>query len=310
MDPREAEYLRLAATQCGLITRAQLLMLGLTATMIDKRIRTGRLIVLHPTVYAVPGVPTSWEQRILAACFWAGPVCAASHRAAGVIWRFDAVPAGFVEIATTRQLRCKDVTVHQCRSLSSNEIMRRRGIPITDPTRTLLDLSSVLPLKALEAAFESALRKRLTYVDLLQERFSAWARQGRTGASKWRQLLELRDPGVAPTASYLETLMVQLGRDFNLGIPERQYVVRDYHGKFVGRLDFAYPDLRFGIETNGADPHLALEPWENDQARGNRFVAVDWRVLNFPWRRIVNDRAGVAAEVIEVVELLTGQKGR
>jgi very-short-patch-repair endonuclease len=104
--------------------------------------------------------------------------------------------------------------------------------------------------------------------------------------------------------------MVQLGRDFGLGIPERQFVVRDEDGKFVARLDFAYPDIRFGIETNGADPHLALEPWENDQARGNRLIAVDWRVLNFPWSRILNDRAGVAAEVIEVVELLTGRKSR
>ena len=232
-------------------------------------------------------------------------------RSAGALWEFDAIPTGHVEIATDAKLRSnRGVKVHQSCCLSRDEIGKRRGIPATDPTRTLLDLGAVLSLKHLEAALESALRKRLTHMDLVVERFEAWARQGRRGAGKWRRLLALRDPGVAPTASYLETLMVQLGRDFNLGIPERQYVVRDDQGKFVGRLDFAYPEIRFGIETNGADPHLGLEPWESDQARANRFIAVRWNVLNYPWSRVRNDRAGIAAEVREVMDALTGPNGR
>ncbi|MGH2807377.1 MAG: type IV toxin-antitoxin system AbiEi family antitoxin domain-containing protein [Actinomycetota bacterium] len=305
---RDAEYLRLAAQQLGLITRRQLLMLGLTERMIDIRIARGALVVVHPGVYRVAGVPVTWEQRLLAACFWAGRDGAASFRAAGKLWEFDAVPVGFVEISATRKLDDRRVHVHRL-NLAAHEVTRRRGIPVTDPTRTLLDLGAVLPINDLEAALESALRKKLTRLPLLLERFDSWTRPGRRGAGKWRRLLEIRDPGQPPTASYLETLMSQLAREYDLGELQRQYVVRDATGRFVARLDFALPEIRFGIETNGGDPHLGRKPWEGDQQRGNNFILVDWDVLNFPWSRITKDRAGVAREVQETVRMLTHLRG-
>lgn len=269
--------------------------------MIDHAIAEGRLEVLHPTVYRLAGSPSSWLQDLLAATYWAGPGSAVSHRAAGALWDLDGVPSGFVEVSTPRKLRSREVRVHRCFCLDPSEIVRRKKIPVTDPTRTLLDLSSVLSLKELEAAMEDGLRRKLTYVPLIQERFARWARKGRTGTTKWRTLLSLRDPLAPPTASQLETLTVQLLRDAGLAKPQRQHIVRDANGRFAGQVDFAYPSLRFGIEVTGFDPHLAREAMDNDQRRGNRLTLAGWRVLYFTWQRIVSDRVAVIAEIREVL---------
>ncbi len=48
---------RVAEQQFGLITRAQALSVGLSDSALDRRIASGRLIVVHPGVYRVPGAP-------------------------------------------------------------------------------------------------------------------------------------------------------------------------------------------------------------------------------------------------------------
>lgn len=81
----EQEWFALPATQLGVITRQQLLASGLGERAIDYRLSAGALIRCFPGIYRLPPVPSTWQQELLAACFWAGGV--ASHRAAGVLWR-------------------------------------------------------------------------------------------------------------------------------------------------------------------------------------------------------------------------------
>ncbi|HYP22179.1 MAG TPA: type IV toxin-antitoxin system AbiEi family antitoxin domain-containing protein [Actinomycetota bacterium] len=83
---REARMLRLAARQHGVVTRAQAIETGLTKSMVQTRVRTGRLRRIHPGVYCVGGSPATFEQRAFAAAAWAGPGAVLSHRSAGYLW--------------------------------------------------------------------------------------------------------------------------------------------------------------------------------------------------------------------------------
>lgn len=85
----ERAIARLAAVQAGLISRAQLLRLGVTPDGIKHRLLMGRLAIVLPKVYALPGTPELSVRSLWAACLWQGDGTAASHSAAAKAWGFD-----------------------------------------------------------------------------------------------------------------------------------------------------------------------------------------------------------------------------
>ena len=79
-------------------------------------------------------------------------------------------------------------------------------------------------------------------------------------------------------------------------MPVPQYEVRD-RGRLVARLDFAYPELRLGIETHGYRFHAGRERWQRDIRRENRLKQLGWVVLVYTWDDVVGDEARVVEEV-------------
>ena len=76
----------MAAEQHGVVTRAQLLGLGLTSDAIDHRLRKGRLHRVHRGVYAVGRPQLTRHGVLLAAVLSCGPGAALSHAAAAELW--------------------------------------------------------------------------------------------------------------------------------------------------------------------------------------------------------------------------------
>jgi hypothetical protein len=150
----------MASVQFGLIHREQALECGVTKHMIDYRLETGEWRVLLPRVYSLRSSTPSWLRSEMGAVLWAGlDDAAASGRAGGVLWGFEGLDAGVVEITTTNRVRRKDIIVHHSEDLGN--IKRRRGIPVTDPFRTIIDLASLVPTPVLETALDSGLRTGL-----------------------------------------------------------------------------------------------------------------------------------------------------
>jgi hypothetical protein len=75
-----------ALRQHGLITRAQLLELGLSESGIAWRCATGRLFRVYTGVYAVGRPPNTPLQRAAAAVLACGPGAALSHSSALTLW--------------------------------------------------------------------------------------------------------------------------------------------------------------------------------------------------------------------------------
>ena len=232
---------------------------------------------------------------MLSACLWGQDGTVASHRAAARLWEMG-IEEGPTEILAPVSTRPQPgVVLHRTDTLPAADVTRTAGIPVTTPTRTLIDLGAVVSAALVERCLESALREGLTSTWYLAERLDELGKPGRRGAGKLRSLLRARDPRLAPTESELETLLWQLLSRSGLPLPERQVDVSDREG-LVGRLDFAYPRQRLAIEAIGLRYHSG-ERVLKDAERRNRLIVAGWRVLEFPWRDVVRRGRTVVARI-------------
>src|SRR5213079_1621101 len=87
--------------QHGVVTRAQLLSVGLGPDAVDKRLRSGRLHRLHRGVYLLGHAVAALHACELAAVLACGEGAALSHGNAAHVWRLLAYPAAPTPISVT-----------------------------------------------------------------------------------------------------------------------------------------------------------------------------------------------------------------
>jgi very-short-patch-repair endonuclease len=291
-----------AEEQLGAITKPQLRKDGFTDRMIQKRIESGFLVVREPSVYILNGVPPSWEQDLMVACLHAGEGSAASHRSAARLWGISSVDRDVVEITSPKKRvgrRC--ITYRSI--LPPHHVRRRHGIPATDPSRTLCDLGRVATADQVETALDLALVKGLTSHAFLLRRLKDHGGKGVRGSGALRSILSSRDPANMPSESVLESHVLGLLRRANLPLPDRQKAIyRD--GRFIGRVDFIYPDERLVIEADSVTHHFSRRDWERDLERRNRLTLAGWRVLHVTWFQIKSSSRETVRKIREALSLV------
>lgn len=277
----------LAATQYGAIGRSQALELGATKAAIKAALSSGRWEQKHRGVYIVRGAPQTWHQELMAVCLLGTKDIFASHRSAAVLLRL----AGFeregpIEISTTRNLRrfSETVVVHKVLPPPACDVAEIRGIPATDPARTLIDLAGAVRAEVLEIALDDALNRRLVTIARLRWRIRTLGVKGRPGTALLKILIEDRR-FTTQSESPLETRFLRLVRESGLPLPSKQLEIRD-SGRFVARVDFAYPEQRIAIEVDGYAHHSGRLDFENDRERRNWLETLGWRVINVTDRQM------------------------
>ncbi len=289
----------LAATtsrQHGLFTKAQAKALGLQPGYVDRRVQWGDFVAVDHGVYRSALTPSSWHQRLLAACL-AGPAVG-SHRSAGVLWRAPVGVTDPLEVTALRHRRryADDVTWHESYLLDEQSITEIEGVPVTTAARTVLDLAGVLDANALERVVDDVLRRRLATVTslvALLERLGPMRR----GATAMQAVLDARI-GAAIPESDLETQFAQLAREHGLPTPVAQFPVSAPDGRRL-RIDFAYPDRRVGIELLGAQFHAGPDQWRADTERLGLLAALGWHMLSFSYDQVMQQ----AAIVVRAIEM-------
>jgi very-short-patch-repair endonuclease len=273
---------RIADQQHGVFSRQQAFEAGLTRDQIDYRVSTRAFVTSDHGVYKVAGSPSTWKQRLMAACL-AGPAVA-SHRAAGTLWSFPGMPNEIMEVTALRHRRrhAVEVTWHESRHLGERDVTTIEGIPVTRPVRTFLDLGLVLSSTELEAVLDHGLHRHLLDLATIWRRLEELG-DLRPGATRVRALLDRR-VAERPAESVLETRFRQLVRDAGLPKPTPQYEIR-VNGSRV-RVDFAYPDVEIAIELDGAAYHSGEAAKKRDRHRDLRLGAIGWRVLRFDWDEV------------------------
>ena len=84
--------------------------------------------------------------------------------------------------------------------------------------------------------------------------------------------------GEGPPPSWLERRFIRLLTDSDLKGFVREHPVNTYF------IDFAWPEIRLGIEVHGARWHKRR--WQADLARHNDLTVAGWTMLHFTWDRI------------------------
>lgn len=286
---------RTVQAQHGLVTSQQATRL-LGPNRKARWVERGRLKVVQPGVLRLIGAPETWHQSLMAAALASDGV--ASHRSAAELWGLIQ-PAGYVEVSVRPDRRPRvqpPAIVHRIADLHPELAVQREGMRVTDPVRTIIDLGLVLAHWAVSDALSRGLSTRLLTVPEVERLRDALGRKGRNGTGVVREILTARS--LAGTEeSLLEKRFHDLVRRHDLPAPTVQHEVWD-SGRFVARIDAAYPAAKVAIEVDGYNAHTAPDAFQRDRTRQNRLVALGWTVLRFTWDDVVR-RPGEVARVIQ-----------
>ncbi|MHB8511578.1 MAG: type IV toxin-antitoxin system AbiEi family antitoxin domain-containing protein [Actinomycetota bacterium] len=284
-----------AAKQHGVFTRDQAMRYQMTPAHIRWRLRSGRWERLHPRVYRLAGAPRTWRQNALATCLHFGSTTALSYRAAAYLRGIDAFKKPKVEVSVNRNRnisKLNRVIVHRTNDpIPKEDITTIDGIPVTKPARTLLDLCTVEPEDVIERCLDDYLRRKLVSLPFLERWLAGPRRKNHRGAPVLRRLLEVRaTTGI--TDSPLESQVLRLLKESGLPIPMLQYVV-EAEGRFIARVDFAYPDRMIAIEADGYRYHDGRTEFDGERARGNELESLGWCVLRVTSKHLQEDPESV-----------------
>lgn len=183
--------------QLGLATRAQLLQHGLSDKQIWTAVARGRWLRPAPGLYALPNWPDVPTRRLLAACLMTGGV--ASHGSAAWLWGLLAEEPAPPVVSVPHEHHSPQrgrrqpgplargvpdlsaTVVHRSRDLANGPISTRRGVPTTNPLRSLVDMAADATPALLDEAVDAALATRLVSVEALVAEAARLKRKGRKG---------------------------------------------------------------------------------------------------------------------------------
>ena len=279
----------LAARQHDVVTRVQLLALGITSAAIRHALGSGRLHPVHPGVYAVGRPGLSRFGRWMAAVLACGPEAALSHGTAAALWGIRPEPAGariHVTVPPSRRSRASGVVVHR------REVRREtvEGISLASPVETLVDLATELRAPALERAVNDADRLDLVDPEELRDALDALPR--RPGIRALRQLLDRLTFRL--TDSELERRFLALVRRAGLPQPLTRRVVNGF------RVDFWWPTLGLVVETDGLRYHRTPAQQARDRLRDQVHLAAGLAPLRFTHAQVVYESDHVIATLRRV----------
>jgi hypothetical protein len=290
------------AARYGVISRQEALGFGLTANQIARRLQSGTWKVVCRGVYHLAGAPMTPLSRLRVAVLAGGAGSAVSHQSAAWLWGIagpafsvDSMGLATITVAHGRSARIAGMRI--VRSRRPVGTVMRKGLPCTDPVRTIADCATEVSPAELDDLVDRALAHKIVADRRLITAVTS-APEFRHHRGRRLLLARFRARGVSgsPHPSVLESRMARLLRRYH--IPEPKAEVwwgpdRRY------RLDFAFPDLRLVIEVDGWAGHFAPEKRRSDHRRDRALRQAGWTVLRYDWWEVTYDAARVAQEIAE-----------
>ena len=272
---RERRIEALAAKQYGLVTRQQLLRLGMSSRQVERRRAARRLISVHAGVYAVGHVERTPLAKAMAAVLACGRDAAVSHGSAASLWGLTPRWTFPVEVVSPRDHRLVDVMTHRSSTLTRADIRVEKGIRVTSIARTLLDVAPRTPAKHLTRMANDALRSRRLRQHELDEVVKRCPRH--PGATRLRPFTT---PEHAPTASGLEDEFLALLARYGLPMPLINATVAGYE------VDAFFPPERLIVELDSWRFHGDRRAFENDRERDAATLAAGCATMRMTWERL------------------------
>jgi REase_MTES_1575 len=280
VDRPDRRIAALSSRQHGVVSRSQLLALGLTRHDVDYRLQIERLQPLYRAVYAVGHDALTREGRWMAAVLASGRGAVLSHRSAAKLWGI-AAPAG-IDVTVPKQRRPPaGIELHET-LLPPDEITRRDRIPVTTISRTLFDCATILRPRQLESAMSQAEQQRLLDDLSLHDLLTRYPR--RPGAPAVRALLAAREAGATVTRSELEVRFLEFVDERGLPPPQTNQWIEGFE------VDCLWREQRLAVELDSRTFHDSSTAFERDRERDRILQAAQWRPIRVTWRQLDRSR--------------------
>lgn len=277
-----------ARDQHGVITTAQLHMCGVGRGGIEKGTRSGRLHRVHVGVYAVGHLAPNRLARWHAAVLACGQGAALSHRSAATLWEIREAEQPRVDVTVPRAgtRRRGGILIHTS-SLPNAETRVHRGIPVTSPARTALDVAHDLddPDDVHRMLREMQYRNRFDRVEL--------ELANRRRAS--RLITASLDDLAATDSPHEDAFKSKVLRRYQLPEPLYQPKVEGF------RVDFHWPEARLAVEIDGRN-HTNPAMMQADHIRDNLLHLADQLVLRYTRADINRRHRRVADQILTAID--------
>lgn len=285
----------LAERQYGVVSRRQLMAAGLSSQAIGRRLCAGRLLQIHPGVYAVGHRRLTLDGFWLAAVLAAGSDAALSHRDAAALHGLGRWNGGRIEVTTPRHSRgVERLRIYTRRRLAAADVTLVERIPVTTVERTLVDLADVVSRDRLAAALTAAERDRKLHVPLLDDAIARTSGRRTAGRANLRAVLdEHAAHGVQLTRSELEIALRKLVREHELPMPGLNVWMP---GADV-EVDALWRAARVAVEADSWRWHGDRAAFQRDRTKANALQLAGFRVLRFTHDDIVRRPARVAETI-------------
>ncbi|HEY2052630.1 MAG TPA: DUF559 domain-containing protein [Solirubrobacterales bacterium] len=215
----------------------------------------------------------------MAAVLACGDEAALSHRSAGELWGIGYEEGKRIDVTIRRRsgLERQGIKVHCRPKLPQRSVVRRFGIPVTNPVQTLIDLATELTILRLERAVNEADKLDLVDPETLRTALDAYV--GMPGAKTLRTMLDRHTFRLSD--SDLETFFRPLALAAGFAIPLSKHRVLGYE------VDFWFPDHGLVVETDGLRYHRTASQQARAAKRDQKHTAAGLRVLRFTHWQIV-----------------------
>jgi very-short-patch-repair endonuclease len=262
------------------LTRGDLLGLGFTAKGIKHRVASGRLHPLAVGVYAVGRPDLTPNGRWMAAVLACGDDAVLSHRSAAQLWGIGYEDRERIDVSIRRKSKIarKGIKVRARPSLDAKSVVLRRGIPVTHPIQTLIDIATELEIVPLERAVNDADKLDLVDPETLRRALDGYV--GMPGVKTLRTMLDRHTFRLSD--SDLEIYFRPLAVAAGFSVPLTKHWVLGYE------VDFWFPDHGLVVETDGLRYHRTPAQQARMVERDQKHTAAGLRVLRFTHWQIAN----------------------
>jgi very-short-patch-repair endonuclease len=181
------------------------------------------------------------------------------------------------------------ITLHRMR-LGPFDALVRDNLRVTTPSRTIVDLAASLEGRALRDLVERAQDLRRFDPDDIRDTLARAPR--RPGTRRLHDLITVLAPDEDNARSHLERLFLALARKARLPKPVCNHEIGGH------RRDFAWPDQRLVVETDGYRYHSSRQAKRRDNRRDRQLTALGWRPVRFTYEEIAFEPAEIVKELV------------
>jgi hypothetical protein len=244
---------------------------AITAGRVTRYELRSKFVAIHHDVYVPKGIELTALLRAQACWLWSrrrGVLTGFSASALrGAKWINSGRPAEILH-----ENRRPPAGIHSYSDrFADDEVEPIRGMHVTTPARTALDLACRYPINDAVAAIDSLARAthlKIADVEALARRYA-----GRRGIKRARTALDLVDPGAeSPRETWLRLILIRAG----FPRPQTQIPVYDKLGQLIAVLDMGWEDIKVAADYEGDHHRTSRHQFNKDIHRYEAVAELGW----------------------------------